>query len=81
MNLGPGSGYTGYLKLGSRPGFIRVIKTLSGSGFFYFLVWVQPGLDYPGSSGSGPSPGYFATHIHNEIHQVENLLYRPPIIW
>ena len=59
MNPGPGSGYTGYPKPGPRPEFIRVIKPHSGSGFFFSPVRVQPDSDYLGSSGSGPSPGYF----------------------
>jgi len=65
MNPGPGSGYTGYPKPGPEPGFIRVIKTHSGSRFFSSPVRVQPGPDYPGSSGSGPGPGYFAIPISN----------------
>ena len=59
MNPGPGSGYTGYPKPGTGPGLIKVIKTHSGSGFFSSPVRVQPGPDYPSSSGSGPGPGYF----------------------
>ena len=62
MNPSLGFGFTGYPKprLGPGLGLIRVIKIHSGSGFFYTPVRVQPVPDYPGSSRSGPDPGYFA---------------------
>ena len=60
MNSDLGSRCTGYPKSGFGLGFIPVIKIYSEFEFFYTPVRVQPGPNYPDSSGSRSGPDYFA---------------------